>query len=90
MASSSQTQNDGNNRDDFIPAVENNNTILSPVAHNDMQIPENDPRDGQEGSPFTEDEDDVPVLTERRSGKQPQFTQEILVDKTQLVAQLSK
>ncbi|MCI87987.1 hypothetical protein A2U01_0109273, partial [Trifolium medium] len=44
------------------------NTVLSPVQNNDAQMPENitgDPRDGEEASPFTEDEDEVQVLTER-------------------------
>ncbi|MCI41234.1 hypothetical protein A2U01_0062467, partial [Trifolium medium] len=67
-------------------------TVLSPTRNNEEQIPTNnagDPRDGEEASPFTEDEDEIPVLTERRSGKQPQSTQEKPVDKAQPVAQLS-
>ncbi|MCI63774.1 hypothetical protein A2U01_0085031, partial [Trifolium medium] len=65
-------------------------TVLSPAEHDDVQIPETDPKDELEGSPFTEDEEDVSVLTERRSGKQPQFRQETPVDKAQPIAQLSK
>ncbi|MCI43625.1 hypothetical protein A2U01_0064863, partial [Trifolium medium] len=82
MASSSQI-----NRDDIIPSPsQEHNTVLSPVQNNDEQMPEDivgDPRDGEHASPFTEEEDEFPVLTERQSGKQPQSTQEKPVDKVQ-------
>ncbi|MCI48152.1 hypothetical protein A2U01_0069395, partial [Trifolium medium] len=44
------------------------------------------PRDGEDASPFTEDEDEVQVLSERQLGKQPQSTQENPVDKAQPIA----
>ncbi|MCI76506.1 hypothetical protein A2U01_0097776, partial [Trifolium medium] len=53
------------------------------------EIPANnagDPRDGEEASPFKEDEDEVQEITERLLGKHPQFTQEKPVDKTQPIA----
>ncbi|MCI30361.1 hypothetical protein A2U01_0051570, partial [Trifolium medium] len=52
-------------------------------------MPENitgDPRDGEEASPFTEDEDEVQVIAERQLGKRPQSTQEKLVDRAQPIA----
>ncbi|MCI43277.1 hypothetical protein A2U01_0064514, partial [Trifolium medium] len=68
-------------------------TVMTPAKNNQEEIPVNnagDPRDGEKGYPFTEEEDDVPVITERRAGKQPQFSQEIPVDKAQPIAQLTK
>ncbi|MCI71701.1 hypothetical protein A2U01_0092964, partial [Trifolium medium] len=58
------------------------NAVISPVHNTDKVTPETDPRDGQETS-WTFEDGDVPVLTERQSGKRPQGTQEILVDTAQ-------
>ncbi|MCI82259.1 hypothetical protein A2U01_0103533, partial [Trifolium medium] len=60
MASSSQINNDGNDH----AAIETSphrehDTVLSPVQNNDKQVPENDPREGQETSLSSEDGEDV-------------------------------
>ncbi|MCI25656.1 hypothetical protein A2U01_0046847, partial [Trifolium medium] len=92
MASASNNRVDGDH--DHAAAIETSphrehDIVLSSVQSNDKQAPESDPRDGQEGSPFTEDED-VSVLTERRSGKQPQFMQEIPVRKARATELVTK
>ncbi|MCH84789.1 hypothetical protein A2U01_0005625 [Trifolium medium] len=84
MASSSQINNDG---DDHIATVQTSphrehDTVISPVRDNEKLVPETDPRDGRETS-FSSEDGDVPVLTERQSGKHPQMTQEISVDTAQ-------
>ncbi|PNX57750.1 hypothetical protein L195_g058849, partial [Trifolium pratense] len=56
------------------------NTVLSPMRDNTITTaPESDIRDDQETSVSSEEED-VEVLTDRRTGKRPQPTQEIPVD----------
>ncbi|PNX66431.1 hypothetical protein L195_g055090, partial [Trifolium pratense] len=65
------------------------NTILSPVHDNaTTRGPESDPRDGRETS-ISSDEEDVEVLTERRTGKCPQLKQEIPVDNAGQVTTLA-
>ncbi|MCI77147.1 hypothetical protein A2U01_0098417, partial [Trifolium medium] len=54
----------------------------------DKVAPETDPRDGQETS-WTSEDDDALVLTERQSGKRPQGTQEISVDTAQPTASVA-
>ncbi|PNX63739.1 hypothetical protein L195_g061778, partial [Trifolium pratense] len=57
------------------------NTVLSPVRDNTIAThgPETDSRDGRETS-VSSDEEDVEALTERRTGKRPQFKQETPAD----------
>ncbi|KAK2397452.1 hypothetical protein QL285_059022 [Trifolium repens] len=82
MASGSNTRIDGdhdNDNRDFIPTISSpveHNTVLSPVR---QPIPESDPRDGQETTVSSEEDDDVQVVTARQSGKRPSNTQEIPV-----------
>ncbi|KAK2376303.1 hypothetical protein QL285_077105 [Trifolium repens] len=82
MASGSNTRIDGdhdNDNRDFIPTISSpaeHNTVLSPVR---QPIPESDPRDGQETTVSSEEDDDVQVATARQSGKRPSNTQEIPV-----------
>ncbi|KAK2416133.1 hypothetical protein QL285_038556 [Trifolium repens] len=82
MASASNTRNndDQNNEHvDFIPTTsspERHNTVLSPVI---QPVPESDPRDGHETALSSEEDDDLQILTARKSGKRPQNTQEIPV-----------
>ncbi|MCI42515.1 hypothetical protein A2U01_0063752, partial [Trifolium medium] len=64
-------------------------TVLSPVDDNDQTLPEYDPRDGRETSPSSEEGDEVQILTERQSGKRPQDTQEIPVDRARPIAPTS-
>ncbi|MCI85100.1 hypothetical protein A2U01_0106379, partial [Trifolium medium] len=62
MASTSNNRIDSD-QDTAVPSPpREHNTVLSHVQSNDEQMPKNiigDPRDGEEASPFTEDEDEV-------------------------------
>ncbi|MCI72070.1 hypothetical protein A2U01_0093333, partial [Trifolium medium] len=74
--------------DDHTAAIQisphrEHNTVLSPVRNTEKLVPETDPSDGLETSLFSEDGEDLQVLTERQTGKRPQETQEIPVDNAQ-------
>ncbi|MCI21316.1 hypothetical protein A2U01_0042482, partial [Trifolium medium] len=82
MASSSQQLNNGVNHD-AIPTSPppEHGTVPSPVDNNDQTLQESDPRDGRETSISSEEGDGVQILTECQSGKCPQNTQKIPVDR---------
>ncbi|PNX70896.1 hypothetical protein L195_g057852, partial [Trifolium pratense] len=94
MASSSQQLNTDTGDENVLNVSPSpppqHNTVLSSVRDDTTTTrgPESDPRDGRETS-VSSDEEDVEVLTKRRTGKRPQFKQETPVNNTEQPATLA-